>query len=139
MAVLGRAVTTGELGAYQIQAAIAAAHAEAAQPEDTDWVAIAAMYEQLARVSPNPVVELNRAVAVAMADGPAVGLAMIERIAASGELDAYPWLHSARADLLRRLGRFHEAAQAYARARELITNPVDRAFLERRLAEVSEP
>jgi RNA polymerase sigma-70 factor, ECF subfamily len=138
MAVLGRALAAGEIGAYQIQAAIAAAHAEAAQPEDTDWVAIAAMYERLARVSPNPVVELNRAVAVAMADGPAVGLAMIERIAASGELDAYPWLHSARADLLRRLGRFHEAAQAYARARELITNPVDRAFLERRLTEASE-
>jgi RNA polymerase sigma-70 factor, ECF subfamily len=137
MAVLGRAVAGGELGPYQIQAAIAAAHAEAARPEDTDWVAIAAMYEQLARLSPNPVVELNRAVAVAMADGPAVGLSMIERITATGELDAYPWLHSARADLLRRLGRFEEAAQAYARARELITNPVDRAFLERRLAEVS--
>ena len=137
MAVLRRAVASGELGPYQIQAAIAAAHAEAPSAEDTDWVAIAAMYEQLARVSPTPVVELNRAVAVAMADGPAVGLTMIERIADSGDLETYPWLHSARADLLRRLGRFEEAAQAYARARELITNPVDRAYLDRRLAEVS--
>ncbi|HEV8420120.1 MAG TPA: RNA polymerase sigma factor [Actinomycetota bacterium] len=139
LAVLRRALGAGRLGPYQIQAAIAAVHAEAPRPEDTDWVRIATLYEQLARLDPSPVVELNRAVAVAMADGPAVGLAMVEQIAAAGDLDAYPWLHSARADLLRRLGRLEEAAQAYARARELITNPVDRAFLDRRLAEVSGP
>jgi RNA polymerase sigma-70 factor, ECF subfamily len=136
-AVLRRALASGRLGAYQIQAAIAAAHVEAQRAEDTDWVRIATLYEQLAWLAPSPVVELNRAVAVAMADGPAVGLAMVERIAAAGELDTYPWLYSARADLLRRLGRMEEASQAYARARELITNPVDRAFLDRRLAEVS--
>src|SRR6266511_993838 len=101
------------------------------------WIQIAALYEELALLALGPVVELNRAVAVAMADGPSVGLAIVEQIAASGALETYPWLHSARADLLRRVGRFEEAAQAYARARELITNPVDRAFLDRRLAEVS--
>jgi RNA polymerase sigma-70 factor, ECF subfamily len=78
-------------------------------------------------------------VAVAMADGPAVALTIVDQIAASGDLEAYPWLHSTRADLLRRLGRREEATRAYARARELITNPVDRAFIERRLAEVSRP
>jgi RNA polymerase sigma-70 factor, ECF subfamily len=138
MAVFRRPLAAGELGPYQLQAAIAAVHAEAPRPEDTDWVRISTLYEQLARVAPNPVIELNRAVAVAMADGPAVGLAMVEQIAASGDLETYPWLHSTRADLLRRLGRFEEAARAYARARELITNPVDGAFLDRRLTEVSE-
>jgi RNA polymerase sigma-70 factor (ECF subfamily) len=83
------------------------------------------------------VIELNRAVAVAMADGPAVGLAIVDRIVASGQLDAYPWLHSTRADLLRRLGRQKEAAMAYADARKLLTNPVDQAFIDRRLAELS--
>ncbi len=138
MALLGRTLPLRRPGPYQIQAAIAAVHAEARRAEDTDWVQISALYEELALLAPGPVVELNRAVAVAMADGPAVGLAIIEQIADSGALGAYPWLHSARADLLRRLGRFEEAARAYARARELITNPVDRAFLDRRLAEVSE-
>jgi len=138
MALLGRTLPLRRPGPYQIQAAIAAVHAEARRAEDTDWVQISALYEELALLAPGPVVELNRAVAVAMADGPAVGLAIIEQIADSGALGAYPWLHSARADLLRRLGRFEEAARAYARARELITNPVDRAFLNRRLAEVSE-
>jgi RNA polymerase sigma-70 factor (ECF subfamily) len=137
LAALRRALASRRLGPYQLQAAIAAVHAEAARAENTDWVQIAALYEQLSRLAPNPVVELNRAVAVAMADGPAVGLAMVERIAATGNLETYPWLHSARADLLRRLGRLEEAAEEYARAKELITNPVDRAFLERRLAEVS--
>jgi RNA polymerase sigma-70 factor, ECF subfamily len=137
IAVLRRAVAMQRPGPYQIQASIAAVHADAPRAEDTDWLHISALYEELARLAPSPVVELNRAVAVAMADGPAVGLALVEQIAASGALESYPWLHSARADLLRRLGRLDEAAQAYARARELITNPVDRAFLDRRLAEVS--
>ena len=137
MALLGRTLALGRPGPYQIQAAIAAVHAEASRAEDTDWIQIATLYEELALLAPGPVVELNRAVAVAMADGPVVGLTIVEQIAASGALETYPWLHSARADLLRRLGRFEEAARAYARARELITNPVDRAFLDRRLAEVS--
>jgi len=134
--ILRKALAMGQPGAYQIQASIAAVHAEAHRAEDTDWVQIAALYDELARLAPSPVVELNRAVAVAMGDGPAVGLALVDRIAASGTLETYPWLHSTRADLLRRLGRLEEAAHAYARAKELITNPVDRAFLDRRLAEV---
>jgi RNA polymerase sigma-70 factor (ECF subfamily) len=137
MAVFRRALGGGRLGPYQVQAGIAACHAEAPRADDTDWVQIAALYEQLARLSPSPVVELNRAVAVAMADGPSLALTIVDRIAASGDLATYPWLHSTRADLLRRLGRREEAALAYARARELITNPVDRAFIDRRLAELS--
>jgi RNA polymerase sigma-70 factor (ECF subfamily) len=124
-------------GPYALQAAIAAIHAESATSEATDWPQIAALYGVLARVQPSPVVELNRAVAVAMADGPSVGLVRVDRLAATGELESYHLLHSARADLLRRLERFDEAAGAYRRALELTTNPVERAFLERRLAEVS--
>jgi RNA polymerase sigma-70 factor, ECF subfamily len=137
MAVFRRALAGGRLGPYQLQAGIAACHAEATRAEDTDWVQIAALYQQLARLSPSPVVELNRAVAVAMADGPVLALSIVDRIAATGDLETYPWLHSTRADLLRRLGRREEAALAYARARELITNPVDRAFIDRRLMELS--
>src|SRR5439155_22232407 len=110
--------------------------AEAETAQETDWPQIAALYGVLARVQPSPVVELNRAVAVAMADGPSVGLARVERLAANGELDGYHLLHATRADLLRRLGRFGEAVAAYERALALATNPVERAFFERRLAEV---
>jgi len=127
--VLERALPLCRPGPYQLQAAIASLHLE---PE-TDWAQIAALYERLACFTPSPVVELNRAVAVAMADGPKSGLAMIDAIEG---LDAYRHLHSARADLLRRLGRREEAAQAYARALELSRQPAERAFLERRLAEV---
>lgn len=137
IAYLHRALALGRPGPYQIQASIAALHSEAREAHDTDWLQIAGLYQELCRLSPTPVVELNRAVAVAMADGAAAGLALVERIAASGSLDTYPWLHSTRADLLRRVGRLEEAAQAYTRARELITNPVDRAFLDHRLAEVT--
>jgi RNA polymerase sigma-70 factor (ECF subfamily) len=127
--LLERALPFRQPGPYQLQAAIASLHLE---PE-TDWAQIAALYERLARFSPSPVVELNRAVAVAMAKGPESGLALIDGIEG---LDAYRHLHSARADLLRRLGRRDEAAQAYARALELSRQPAERAFLERRLAEV---
>jgi RNA polymerase sigma-70 factor, ECF subfamily len=123
-------------GPYQLQAAIAALHDEAATPADTDWVQIAALYGTLQRMTPSPVVELNLAAAVAMADGPAVGLAMMDGLAASGELDSYPYLHAARADLLRRLERWSEAEMAYRRALELTSNGAERAFLERRLREV---
>jgi RNA polymerase sigma-70 factor, ECF subfamily len=139
LGLVDRAVRMGRPGAYQFQAAIAALHARAARAEDTDWVQIVVLYDGLARIWPSPVVMLNRAVAVAMADGPARGLSLVEEVAATGELDAYPWLHSARADLLRRLGRHDEAAAAYRRALEHSTNPVDRAFLERRLGEVATP
>ena len=123
-------------GPYQLQAAIAALHDEAATPAGTDWTQIASLYATLHRMAPSPVVELNLAAAVAMADGPAVGLAMMDGIAASGELDSYPYLHAARADLLRRLGRWSEAASAYRRALELTANGPERAFLEGRLRDV---
>ena len=111
---------------YGLQAAIAAEHVAAA----TDWSHVAALYARLAALDPSPVIELNRAVAVAMAEGPERGLALIDAIAG---LDAYHLLHSARADLLRRLGRTEDARAAYERALELAANPVERAFLERRL------
>jgi RNA polymerase sigma-70 factor (ECF subfamily) len=124
-------------GPYALQAAIAAEHARAATPGDTDWRRIAEVYSALARIAPSPVVELNRAVAVAMAEGPERGLELMDDL--DGELSEYQWLHSARADLLRRLGREGEAAAAYERALELARQPAERAFLERRLAEVGRP
>jgi RNA polymerase sigma-70 factor (ECF subfamily) len=127
--VLERALPLRRPGPYQLQAAIASLHLE---PE-TDWAQIAALYGRLACFTPSPVVELNRAVAVAMAESPESGLALIDGIEG---LDAYRHLHSARADLLRRLGRQREAADEYARALELSRQPAERAFLERRLAEV---
>jgi RNA polymerase sigma-70 factor (ECF subfamily) len=127
--VLDRALPYRRPGPYQLQAAIASLHLE---PE-TDWPQIAALYGRLSCLQPSPVVELNRAVAVAMASGPDEGLALIDAIEG---LDAYRHLHSARGDLLRRLGRDGEAASAYARALELAKHPAERAFLERRLAEV---
>jgi RNA polymerase sigma-70 factor (ECF subfamily) len=127
--VLGRAVRLRRVGPYQLEATIASVHAEGT----TDWDAIARLYEELARVSPSPIVDLNRAVAVAMAGSADLGLDLIARIEG---LDDYHLLHAARADLLRRLGRRGEAAGAYRRALALAPNPVERDFLERRLAEV---
>jgi RNA polymerase sigma-70 factor (ECF subfamily) len=127
--VLDRALPLRRPGPYQLQAAIASLHLE---PE-TDWPQVALLYGRLSRLTPSPVIELNRAVAVAMSDGPERGLALIDGIEG---LDAYRHLHSARADLMRRLGRSGEAAQAYTRALELAQQPAERAFLERRLAEV---
>lgn len=123
-------------GQYQVQAAIAALHAHAASPDKTDWAQIAALYGLLARLVPSPVVELNKAVAVAMADGPDRGLQLIDRPDVSEPLDGYRWFHSARADLLRRLERLEDAAAAYRRALALSENSFERAFLSRRLAEV---
>jgi RNA polymerase sigma-70 factor (ECF subfamily) len=127
--VLERALPLRRPGPYQLQAAIASLHVE----ENTDWTQIAALYERLACFTPSPVIELNHAVAVAMAEGPERGLALIDGI---GGLERYRHLHSARADLLRRLGRSDEAAEAYGRALELAAEPAERAFLERRLVEV---
>jgi RNA polymerase sigma-70 factor (ECF subfamily) len=124
-------------GFYALQAAIAAEHARAPSPEQTDWQRIASLYDLLAQVAPGPVVELNRAVAVAFAEGEERGLELMADL--DDELDGYQFLHSARADLLRRLGRDAEAAAAYARALELARQPTERAFLERRLAEVTGP
>jgi RNA polymerase sigma-70 factor (ECF subfamily) len=132
--VLDRAIAGRRPGPYQLQAAIAALHARAPRPEDTDWPQIAALYGRLADLAPSPVIELNRAVAISMADGPARGLPLIEALAP--ELDGYHLFHSARADLLRRLDRLDESAVSYRRALELVTNPSERAYLQRRLEEV---
>ncbi len=133
VALLDRAVELGPPGPYVLQAAIAAEHAHAPAAADTDWRRIAGLYARLGAVAPSPVVELNRAVAVAMADGPAAGLALVDAL--SG-LDGYHLLHATRADLLRRLGRDADALAAYGRALELVSNPVERAFLEGRVAEL---
>jgi len=130
------ALRMGRVGPYQLQAAIAAVHAEAASPQETDWQQIAALYNVLARVNPSPVVLLNRAVAVGMSEGPARGLELIDELGSSGELERYHLLHAARADLFRRLGSFEAAADAYRRALALMANGVERAYLERRLAEL---
>ena len=119
-----------------LQAAIAALHCQAARAEDTDWPQIVRLYDILERQQPSPVVALNRAAAVAMVDGPAPALALVDKLAAGGELDRYHLLHSARAELLRRLGDRAEAAKSYARALALVSNETERRFLERRLREV---
>ena len=131
--VLDRALRLGRPGPYQLQAAIAALHAQAASADHTDWPGIAALYTQLLAVDPSPVVALNHAVARAMTGGPEEGLALIDGI---DGIDRYHLLHAARADLLRRLGRTTEAAIAYRRAHELAGNPADRRFLARRLLEL---
>jgi RNA polymerase sigma-70 factor, ECF subfamily len=131
-----RALTSGRIGPYALQAAIAAVHAEAASAEETDWPQIVALYDLLQRVSPSPVVALNRAVAVAMRDGPAAGLRLVEGLREEGELEAYHLLHAVEADLCRRLGRTQQARAAYRRALELATQDPERRFLEGRLAEL---
>jgi RNA polymerase sigma-70 factor (ECF subfamily) len=124
----------GGPGPFAIQSAIAALHCEAARPEDTDWPQILSLYDVLERVQPSPIVSLNRSVAVAMVEGPRAGLAIIDRL--EGDLAEYHLLHSARAELLRRLGSNAEAADAYRRALALAGNDSERRFLERRLREV---
>jgi RNA polymerase sigma-70 factor (ECF subfamily) len=131
-----RTLRVGKVGAYQLQAAVAAVHAEAASAELTDWRQIAALYEVLRRCSPSPVVELNHAVAVAMLEGPARGLLLMDRADVAEPLQAYRWFHAARADLLRRLGRTAEASDAYVRALKLTDNQDERAYIQRRLNEV---
>jgi RNA polymerase sigma-70 factor (ECF subfamily) len=123
-------------GPYALQAAIAAAHARAPRAGEVNWRAIASLYARLAGIRPSPVIELNRAVALAMADGPEVGLSLIGTLKSRGELREYHLLWAAEADLLRRLGRRDEAARAYRRALGLVTSDPERRFLERRLAEV---
>ncbi len=135
-ALVERALRMRRPGPYQIQAAIAALHDGAPTSGETDWAEIALLYDALAAIEPSAVVELNRAVAVAMVEGPARGLDLIDEIAARGELVDYHLLHAARADLLRRLDRPEEASEAYRRAYELTGNEAERAFLVRRLAEV---
>ena len=127
----------GEVGPYTIEAAIAAVHCRANRPGDTDWSQIVRLYDLLQQLTPSPVVSLNRAVAVAMADGPQQGLTIISTVEAAGDLTGYHLLHAAKADLLRRLGSLDEAAVSYKRALDLATNESERRFLERRLREMS--
>jgi RNA polymerase sigma-70 factor, ECF subfamily len=124
----------GGTGIYALQAAIAALHCQAARAEETDWEQIVRLYDVLERVQPSPIVSLNRAVAIAMADSPQAALVLLDRLAT--ELDSYHLFHATRADLLRRVGAFQEATQGYTRALELVTNDSERRFLERRLHEV---
>ncbi|MBC8030216.1 MAG: RNA polymerase sigma factor [Pyrinomonadaceae bacterium] len=129
----------GEPGPFALQAAIAAQHCQVARAEDTDWPEIVQLYTLLERLQPSPIVSLNRAVAVAMADGPQSGLTLIDALDAAGNLDDYHLLHAARADLLRRIGSLEQAAGSYRRALSLVTNESERRYLERRLDEVHPP
>ena len=131
-----RALLLRRPGPYQVQAAIAALHAQAAAPERTDWPQIAALYSVLASFSPSPVVELNRAAAVAMAYGAEFGLALIDRPAVAGALEQYRWLHTTRGELLRRLARWDEAEAAYTRALQLSDNTAERSFVMQQLAAI---
>jgi RNA polymerase sigma-70 factor (ECF subfamily) len=136
-AILDGAVQRSRPGPYQVQAAIAACHASAPSADETDWVEIAALYRRLSEMVPSPVVALNRAVAVAMADGPLAGLALVDQLEHSNALADYHLLPATRADLLRRLGRHDEAAASYRRALELAPTDAERRYLTRRLAEIS--
>ena len=135
-ALVERALSSRRFGPYSLQAAIAALHCEAASAADTDWNEIVYLYDLLLRIEPTPIVELNRAVAVAMRDGPAAGLALVDDLLARGDLAEYRLAHAARADLCRRLGRRAEAREAYARALALAQLEPERQFLQRRLVEL---
>ncbi|HUP94554.1 MAG TPA: RNA polymerase sigma factor [Burkholderiales bacterium] len=137
MALVERALASRRFGAYTLQAAIAAVHAQARTAAATDWAQIVGLYDVLARTDPSPIVDLNRAVAVAMRDGPAAGVALIEGLLAQGELKDYHLAHAARADLCRRLGRTADARASYRRALDLARQDPERRFLERRLRELA--
>jgi len=137
LGLLDRAARLGPAGPYVLQAAIAGEHARAGSPDETDWARIASLYRVLALAQPSPVIALNRAVAVAMAEGPERGLELLDEPELAAALDGYQWFWSARADLLRRAGQTKPATKAYERALELATNPVERRFLESRIAEIS--
>jgi len=137
MQLVEKSLRMGRVGPYQLHAAIAAVHAQAKTPEQTDWDQIAALYAVLSRTSGSPVIALNHAVAVAMSRGIETGLELIQQLATSGDLDSYYLYHAARADLLRRLRRKEEALAAYERALRLSANAVERRYLRRRMAELS--
>jgi RNA polymerase sigma-70 factor (ECF subfamily) len=136
VALVQRALASRKFGPYTLQAAIAAVHAEASSPAATDWEQIVGLYDMLMRIVPSPVVELNRAVAVAMRDGPAAGLAIVDGILARGDLADYHLAHAARADLCRRLGLNSDAQSSYQLAISYARQEPERRFLERRLAEL---
>jgi RNA polymerase sigma-70 factor, ECF subfamily len=135
--LLTRALVIGRPGPYQIQAAIAAVHADASKAEETDWAEIVALYDQLIAIDPSPVIHLNRAVAVSMTTGPAAALELVDRLAAQGSLDEYHLLHATRGAFLRRLDRREDTLDAYRRALDLATNPVDRLFLQEEIASLA--
>ena len=136
VSLVERAISSRRFGPYTLHAAIAAVHAEASTAEATDWAQIVGLYDVLTRADSSPVIELNRAAAVAMRDGPAAGLALIDAILARGDLESYHLAHSARADLCRRLGRREDARAAYQRALEFARQEPERRFLEKRLTEL---
>jgi RNA polymerase sigma-70 factor (ECF subfamily) len=136
LTLLEDALRLGPAGVYQLQAGIAALHAQAATPPETNWKQIAALYYRLLDLNPSPVVALNYAVALAMAEGLETGLSAIQALGSSGELDSYYLFHAAQADILRRLNRMNEAAEAYRKALSLATNTVEQEFLRRRLASI---
>ncbi|MGZ5226961.1 MAG: RNA polymerase subunit sigma-24, partial [Burkholderiales bacterium] len=136
-ALVERALATRRFGPYTLQAAIAAVHAEAPDAALTDWTEIVGLYDVLMEMVPSPIVELNRAVAVAMRDGPAAGLSLIDAILERGDLADYHLAHSARAELCRRLGRTAQARAAFERALGLTRQEPERRFLERRLSELT--
>jgi RNA polymerase sigma-70 factor, ECF subfamily len=133
-----RALSTGQVGPYTIQAAIASVHARASSAVETDWAQIVRLYNMLLQTNPSPVVELNRAVAIAMRDGPSAGLDLVDAILERGDLETYHLAHAARADLCRRLGRTAEARVSYQRALSLTQQDPERRFLEKRLSELPE-
>jgi RNA polymerase sigma-70 factor (ECF subfamily) len=137
VALVERVLSAGPPGPYAVQAAIAAVHAEAETADRTDWAQIVGLYDVLLRTDASPVIELNRAAAVAMRDGPAAGLALIDAILERGDLQDYQFAHSARADCCRRLGRADDARAAYTRALDLARQEPERRFLQRRLQELS--
>jgi RNA polymerase sigma-70 factor (ECF subfamily) len=136
MALVEKALSSRRFGAYTLQAAIAAVHAEAESAAATDWRQIVAIYDLLVRIQPSPVVHLNRAVAIAMRDGPEAGLAHIDAILAQGDLEDYYLAHSARADLCRRLGKTAEARSSYERALALTQQEPERQFLQERIRQL---
>jgi RNA polymerase sigma-70 factor, ECF subfamily len=136
IALVERAIRSRQFGPYTLQAAIAAVHAEASSAASTDWSEIVGLYDVLMKADPSPVVELNRAAAVAMRDGPAAGLQLIDAILAQGELAEYPLIHSARAELCRLLGQTEDAVEGYQRALTLTRQGPQQRFLETRLQEM---
>jgi RNA polymerase sigma-70 factor (ECF subfamily) len=138
VALVEKALNSRRFGAYTLQAAIAAVHAEAESVAATDWRQIVAIYDQLARIQPSPVVHLNRAVAIGLRDGPEAGLAHIDAVLAHGELANYYLAHSARADMCRRLGRTAEARSSYEKALALTQQEPERQFLQERIRQLKE-
>jgi RNA polymerase sigma-70 factor (ECF subfamily) len=138
IALVETALRSGRFGSYTLQAAIAAVHAEAGKPQHTDWAQIVVLYDRLLEMQPSQVIHLNRAVAIAMRDGPEAGLALIERINQQEDLADYFWFYSAQADLYRRLGNTAEAEVAYRKALDLTQLEPQRRFLQKRLMEISQ-